>query len=283
MEGPRTTQAEGVDVRYVRAGEGPAVVLVHGLGVSLAVWWENIASLAERNTVYALDLPGHGDSDKHPDLSYDAVTGAHFLRRFMDAVGIGKATLVGNSAGGLIAGICALTYPERVSGLVMVDSAGLGRPLSWFLRLASLPLAGDLMLIPNVRNYRNMIRSVFYEPRPLDENLVKELVRTRNSPASKRAVPEAMRSSVNIWGLKRDSMLLDSLKSFDRPLLVVWGREDRIIPVSHAHRAAKLLPKSSVHIIARCGHWPQLERSVEFNPVVAAFLKEASSAEPPAA
>ena len=259
------------------------MVLVHGLGVSHAVWWENTVPLAKSNTVYALDLPGHGESGSHASLEYDAVSGAHFLIKFMDAVGIDRATLIGNSAGGLIAGVCALIYPERVSGLVMVDRAGLGRPLAWFLRLASLPLLGWLMMTPNVRNYRNMIKSVFYEPRPLNEELESELVQTRNAPAGKKAVLQAIRSSVNVLGLRRDNMVLDRLKSFERPLLVVWGREDRIIPVAHARRAAKLLPRSRVHVIPLCGHWPQLERSAEFNRVVAEFLKEASSAEPAAA
>ena len=116
--------------------------------------------MAGGHTVYALDLPGHGRSDKPRELDYGAVAGAHFLGTFMGALGICSATLVGNSAGGLVTTICALTYPQRVEGLVLVDAAGLGRQVAWFLRFASLPLLGELLHFPNVRSTRSMIRGV---------------------------------------------------------------------------------------------------------------------------
>ena len=94
-------QDRPIRVRYVTAGEGPAVLLVHGLGASLAVWLENILPLAEGHSIYALDLPGYGQSDKPNDIGHDAISGAHFLAGFQDYLGIKRATLVGNSAGGL--------------------------------------------------------------------------------------------------------------------------------------------------------------------------------------
>ena len=261
-----------VMVRYVVEGEGPAVLLVHGLGASLAVWEENITSLAEGHTVYALDLPGQGKSDKPAELQYDAVSGAHFLVDFMDALGIRSATLIGNSAGGLITAICALTYPGRVEALVLVDSAGLGRQMAWFLRFASLPFLGELLHISGVRNTRSLIKSVFYEHGLARREMVDELVKVRNTPEAKRASLKATRSGVNLWGLRRSMMVLPMLKAWAKPLLIIWGREDRILPVSHAYRAASVLPNSRVHVIPRCGHWPQMERPQEFNSLVLRFL-----------
>ena len=255
-------------------GEGPAVVLLHGLGASLAVWNENIIPLAEEHTVYAVDLPGHGKSDKPNEIGYDAFSGAHFLAQFMDTLGISTATLVGNSAGGLIAALFALSYPQRVGRLALVDSAGLGRQIAWFLRFSSLPLLGEVLHTPNVHSTKHLIKSLFYRPRPVDEALVRELMQVRNIPAAKRAALEAIRSGVNLWGLQKNTMVLSRLKHYPRPLIIIWGQEDRILPVAHAHRAAKVLSHGNVHVIPRCGHWPQLERPQEFNPLILGFLKE---------
>ena len=264
-----------IRVRYVLEGEGPAVVLVHGLGASLSVWGANISPLAEGHSVYALDLPGHGKSDKPKEVDYGAVSGAHFLVSFMDSVGISKATLIGNSAGGLVTALCALAYPHRLERLVLVDAGGLGRQLAWFLRFASLPLLGELLQTPNVRNPRNLIKSVFYEPQDLSDDLMMELMWARNIPAAKKAVLRAVRSGINLWGLRRNMVVLHRLKQFLKPVLIIWGREDRIIPVAHAHRAAQVLPNCQVHVISRCGHWPQLERADEFNSLVLGFLNGA--------
>ncbi len=270
---PQARETIGVKVRYVMEGQGPAVLLVHGLGASLAVWGENIPSLAKEHTVYALDMPGNGKSDKPRELSYDAVSGAHFLVRFMDALGINSATLIGNSAGGLVTAICGLVHPQRVDGLVLVGGAGLGRQLAWFLRFASVPLLGELLHTPKVRNPRNLVKSVFYEPRSVSDSLLQEILQARNIPQAKRATLKSIRSGSGLWGVHKKMLVLDRLKDFMKPLLIVWGGEDRIIPVSHAHQAARVLSNSTVHIIPRCGHWPQLERSEEFNPLVLRFLK----------
>ena len=263
--------AASVRVRYVVRGEGPALVLVHGLGASLSVWNENIEELSRAHRVFALDLPGHGESDKPGELYYDSISGAHFLTSFMDAVGIDNATLMGNSAGGHIAAACALRYPQRLDRLILVSSAGLGREMAWFLRASSLPLLGELLQLPIFRNVDNLKRAVFYEPPRLNDALLEDLTRAHSHPGAKRAVLRAIRSEMSIWGLRKHMQLFPELKEFRKPLLIIWGREDRIIPVSHAHRAGEVLD-GKVHIIPRSGHWPQLETPEEFNEVVLGFL-----------
>ena len=243
-------------------------VLVHGVGASSVVWRENISALARTHAVYAVDLPGHGKSSKPRDLDYGAVSGAHFLARFMDVLGVRSATLIGNSAGGLVTALCALSYPQRVERLVLVDTAGLGREISWFLRLASLPFVGELLHTPNIRTTRNLIKSTFYEPRSVNDDVVKEMVAIRNLPEAKRAVLKALRSAISPLGLRKPMMILQRLRGLEKPLLLVWGREDRIIPVSHAYRAARVLPHCELHVIPHCGHWPQMERPEEFNRLV---------------
>ena len=259
-------------VRYVVQGKGPAVILAHGLGVSLTVWRENIAPLARGHTVYAFDFPGHGESEKPGDIEYTPVSGARLLFGLMDALGIGRASLIGNSGGGLVAAFCALENPERVDKLVLVDSAGLGRDVAWFLRFCSLPIVGELLHAPNVRTTRGFINSAFYGPAAMSDGVAEEIMRARNIPEAKRAALKAVRSAINPLGLRKDLMILHRLKDLKMPLLVIWGREDRITPVSHAYRAAEVLPEGSVHIISRCGHWPQMEKAQEFNRLVLRFL-----------
>ena len=272
-----------VMVRYVMAGEGPAVLMVHGLGASLSIWEKNIAPLAQGHTVYAIDLPGSGKSDKPKRLDYHSAAGAQFLIRLMDTLGINRATLVGNSGGGLVTTICALSYPERVDKLVLVDSAGLGRQMAWFLRLASLPFLGELLHLPNVRNPDNLVKSIFYEPQLVSAAALEDIMEARNSPQAKRVTLAELRSGVSLWGLRKNMMMLHKLKAYAKPLLIVWGEEDRLIPVSHAYHARRVLlcdsdqgdtaaPYRAVHVIPHCGHWPQMERPDEFNPLVLSFL-----------
>ncbi len=98
--------------------------------------------------------------------------------------------------------------------------------------------------------------------------VVDEVMEVRNLPETKRAVLKAVRATIGVGGVRRGLLVLDRLATLRRPPLIIWGREDRIIPVDHASRAARVLPHARVHVIDRCGHWPQLERPEEFNAVV---------------
>ena len=267
-------EVQGLKVHYTIEGTGPAVIMVHGLGASMVTWASNIAPLASYYRVCALNLPGHGDSDKPPDLAYDSIAGAHFLDHFMKAMEMERATLIGSSAGGLIAAQCALRYPQRVEKLILVDSGGLGRTIAWFLRLISLPILGELLETPSIRNNTNLMKSIFYEPSAMDDRVFQELLRVRNLPGAKKAVIKAIRASINLWGLRKHLLILHALKKLTTPLLSVWGEEDRIIPVAHAHNATLTLPNARVHIIPRCGHLPQMEKAPEFNQLVLDFLRD---------
>ena len=136
------------NTRFQTQGNGGSnVILIHGLGGYLEHWQQNIESLADRHRVYALDLVGFGRSDK-PEADYCLPFFARFVRDFMDCQGIERATLVGNSLGGSIALQFAIDFPSRVEKLVLVDSAGLGKDVTIFLRLVTLPLLGERLTRP---------------------------------------------------------------------------------------------------------------------------------------
>jgi pimeloyl-ACP methyl ester carboxylesterase len=276
MERPdsRFVTLGGVQVHYLQAGEGPTVLLVHGLGASVATWRQNIDPLAAAGyRVLALDLPGHGDSDKPRDLSYDPVAGAELLLRFLRSQDVQQASVVGSSAGGLVVSLFALAYPELVEKVVLVASGGLGRRVSWLLRAMSVPGLGELMYHPKLRNFDDLSRYIFFQPPPFLEEVLREMIRLRNLPGSRRATLKGVRSSVNLFGLRQRCYILHRLKGLSKPMLTVWGEEDRILPVSHAATVRRELPQTIVRVIPRCGHWPHMERAEEFNELLLRFLR----------
>ena len=264
----------GVKVRYVQAGQGPVVLLLHGLGASLITWRRNIYPLAHAGfTVLAPDLPGHGDSDKPPHLSYDPISGAQLLHDFARELGVERLSLVGSSAGGLIVGLLALEHPEMVDRLVLVGAGGLGKRVSWFLRMISLPVLGELFYQPWIHQTMGTTKRIFYNHPPGMDEVLRELHRVRSLPGARRAALRSIRSSVNYFGLRRQRYIVDRLKESPVPLLTVWGEKDIIIPISHADMIRRELPNSTVYTMPECGHWPHMEKPEEFNLLLTDSLK----------
>ena len=263
----------GINLHYVQAGEGPVVLLVHGLGTSSVTWSRNIEPLAGSGyTVLAPDLPGHGDSDKPRSLSYGPVAGARLIHDFLDALGVDRVSLVGNSAGGLIAGLFALDHPLRVDRLVLVASAGLGRDVSWALRIISVPVIGELIDQPRLLRLLNVGNRLFYRPSAFPDGFLAESYRSRSNPEIRRVTIKAIRSCITLFGQRRRCRILDRLGGLAAPIMTVWGTEDRYVPVSHAYLMGRALPRTQVRTIPECGHWPHMEKAAEFNALLTQFL-----------
>ncbi len=270
----RYVEVAGIGTHYVVAGQGPPVVLIHGLGSSLATWQRTIPPLAERYTVYALDMPGHGDSEK-PDIEYSLDAGIDYLDAFLDAMDVPRAALVGNSMGGLLSLGFALERPERVTRLALVDAAGLGRELAFLLRLASLPVVGEIMRRSSVFGYaRALMRHASTEGKVTRRVLVDAFRGARIAPEASRAELNALRNGASFRGVRPDYILLDRLPELAMPLLIVWGAQDKVLPVAHAYAAARRRPSAQTVVLDRCGHWPQLEQADEFNRILQAYLAE---------
>ena len=240
----------GMDIHYAVAGEGPPIVFLHGLGASCVTWQENIGPLSERFTVYTPDIPGHGDSVKL-GVEYTVEAGVSFILGFLDAVGAQNAALAGSSMGGLIALQTALQRPERVSHLVLINSAGFGREIAGYLRVMSLPLLGEFLEGPTHRSAKAMMKLVFGPRKEYPEALFEELVRARSLPGGRDAVLRSLRVGVNLMGMKREHRLLDRLRELQMPLMIVWGALDPVFPLEArtgrgrgcAGVAAPLLPQ----------------------------------------
>jgi pimeloyl-ACP methyl ester carboxylesterase len=249
------------------------VLLLHGLGTSLITWDRNVDPLvAAGYRVLALDLPGHGDSDKPRTLSYDPVSGANLLQQFLMLRGVGRASVVGSSAGGLVAGQFGIMYPEQVDRMVLVAAGGLGREVCWYLRVMSIPVLGELLCQPRLRNAIDLTKHIFYREPPFLNEVLPEIRRVRNMPGTSYAALRAVRSSVNLWGLRKQQYILHRLTEISKPLMAVWGKEDNIIPAVHAEEVRRAIPNSFVHIISQCGHWPHMEKAEEFNDLLVQFF-----------
>ena len=265
----------GISVRYAVAGEGPAVLLVHGLATSMITWYCNIDAVADAGfTVIAVDLPGFGDSDLAGHRGYAPDIAAHFLAEFTAELGIERFSVVGNSAGGLIAGLTALEYPERVEKVALVGSAGLGRRLSWPLRLISIPVVGELVYQPRIIGKTAVARRIFYRTPDFLDDILPEMLRVRCLPHAPQVMLQSVRSGVNLMGLRPELNILERLRSLHAPLLTVWGEEDTIIPAAQAEDVRRALPGSTVHTLPECGHWPQMEKPEQFNRILTGFLSQ---------
>ena len=269
----RYATVAGVNTHYVVAGTGPPLLLFHGLGASVATWRDNIGPLSQFFRVYAVDLPGHGDSDK-PDIDYSTGTLVRFTVELIDTLDLERPAIVGNSVGGALALMAALGHPDRVSRLVFVDSASLGREVSIYIRLVSIPGIGELLESSRVGGTRFMLNNIFHDRSFVTEELLDEFYRSRKVPGAKEAVVKVIRNTVNLFGIRKEYVLLDELAGLDLPVMLVWGAQDQILPVAQAYRAQRAAPHIQLNVFDQCGHWPQMERASEFNSRVVEFLSD---------
>jgi len=266
-------EVDGRRVRYWVEGDGPVLLLVHGLACSAEFWQCNLGPLAKEHRVYALDLPGFGLSDKEVgDLSLEHA--ASFLKGFMDAVGVERATLAGNSMGGALCAQFAVQLPERTDGLILVGSAGFGRELNPFLRLWSVGLVGDLVFRVYQRAFPAVKRWVFCDASSIHGEWLEGAAAMLRMPGVRENSLRVARMGIDLRGQREEmfSRLHTALGRMTVPTLIVWGARDAAVPVAHAYVAEKLIPHSEVRIMEHCGHTPQVERPEEFNELVLDFL-----------
>jgi pimeloyl-ACP methyl ester carboxylesterase len=274
--GVESCVVRGRAVAFRRLGAGPVVVLVHGLAGTMGTWDPVLEGLSSRRTVVAVDLPGHGRSAP-PDGNYSLEAYAGCIRDLLDALGHRAATVVGHSLGGGVAMQFAYQYPQRCERLVLVSSGGLGADVSVALRAAALP--GSERLVALIAN-RYVIGAATVVGRLAGAvgigaaASVAESVRacaTFADAESRRSFFNSLRGVIDHRGQRVSA--IDRLHLMNEiPSLLVWGADDRIIPVSHAHRAHQAMPNSRLEIFERSGHLPHVADPARFVQAVRAFL-----------
>ncbi|GAA4729773.1 alpha/beta hydrolase [Nocardioides endophyticus] len=267
---------------YVRAGTGPVVLLLHGLGCDHTTWDPVIESLSRRYTVIAPDLLGHGESDK-PRADYSVGGYANGMRDLLTVLGIDKVTVIGHSFGGGVAMQFAYQFPERTERLMLVSSGGLGPEVSPAIRAITTPGFHEVMgvlTLPGVRHVgiagmRALSTLGWKSTRDLDE--VAAVFDTFKDPAARHAIRHVVRAVVD-WHGQIVTMSDRAYLTEEMALWVVWGRDDRVIPVRHASLAARFAPSARVEVIPDAGHFPHKDHPHRFSRIVHDFIRSTEPA-----
>lgn len=265
---------DGLGLHYVTEGRGPAVVLVHGLGGFAESWRHNIATLARRATVYALDLPGFGRSAK-PRAEYSLTFFATALSAFLDALGLGQVSLVGHSLGGAIVLMFALARPQRVDRLALVGGVVLGcsyrLPMPCRVLMAR-GLGEALALCACAPVIRAALARCFYQPSRDEVAFLMEFAAEARITWAARAAYLATLRALNDDLERRGDDFQRALTGLDVPVLAIHGRQDSVVPAGHCTELARALPRADVRWIDACGHFPQIEHAATVNEWLADFL-----------
>lgn len=258
----------GHKTRYLAAGSGPPVVLVHGsgAGVSAEVNWDStIRALATDHAVYAIELFGFGGSDKDPNLDYGISLWSAQLTAFVQRLGLGEPVIIGNSLGGWVTLDALVAEPGLAAGVVLMGTGG--------TRLSDTKLIrAHLTYVPSREGMREVLRDFVYDPSLISDDMVE--TRFRNSSSESAATAYELTTAARARDRVHRPVDLENIGQLDLPALIVHGANDQIIPSSSSLAIAAAMTRADLYVFGRCGHWAQIERASLFNVIVSAFLAE---------
>ena len=267
---------------FVRAGSGPALLLLHGLGCDHTTWSPVIESLAKRYTVIAPDLLGHGASDK-PRADYSVGGYANGMRDLLTVLGIESVTVIGHSFGGGVAMQFAYQFPERTERLVLVSTGGLGPQVSPAIRAITTPGFNQVMgvlTLPGIRHLATTVMRALGSTGPASLRDLAEAAEIYDSfkdGPSRAAIRHVVRAVVD-WKGQIISMSDRAYLTDAMPMCVVWGRNDTIIPVRHASNAAALAPTARIEVMPNSGHFPHKDHPQRFVKIINEFIRSTEPA-----
>jgi pimeloyl-ACP methyl ester carboxylesterase len=264
---PRTIDAGGLETSYLEAGSGETVLMLHGSGPgvsALANWQHNIPTLAQRFRVLAPDIVGFGATERADDIVYSLGTWTDHVWAFLDAHGIETTAIVGNSLGGRIALQMATDRPDRITKMVLMGTPGVGMtPTEGLAALRAYEPSHDAM--------RELLRNYF----AVDPALITdELVEIRYQASIADGAYEAYRAM--FFDPRHTGSELgiteNEVRAIATPILLVHGREDKVVPLQVSVKMLGLLPNADLHVFSACGHWTQIERADEFSALVTDYF-----------
>ncbi|WP_067647794.1 4,5:9,10-diseco-3-hydroxy-5,9,17-trioxoandrosta-1(10),2-diene-4-oate hydrolase [Nocardia harenae] len=255
-------------------GNGPTIVLLHGGGPGASSWSNfarNIPVLAREFHVLAVDQPGFGRSDKPTEHPQYFVHSSSALKDLLDHLGItDRVHLLGNSLGGGTSVRFALDYPERAGKLILMGPGGLSTNLFAADPTEGVKLLGTFNYEPTRENLEAFLRIMVFDQKLITPELVEERFASASEPES-LAATRAMGKSFAGADFEKGMLWRDAYR-LRQPVLLIWGREDRVNPLDGALVALKSIPRAQLHVFGGCGHWAQLEKFHEFNRLAIDFL-----------
>ena len=265
----RTIDAGGLLTNYHDIGEGAPVVLLHGSGPGVSAWanWRlNLPALGERYRAIAPDMAGFGFTERKDDACYDIDGWVAHLLGLLDALELNQVDLVGNSFGGSLALKFALRYPERVRRLVLMGAVSLPFPIT-----EGLDAVWGYQ--PSVENMRALLDIFAFDRGLVNDELAVLRYRAASRPGVQESFAAMFPAPRQPW-VDALSSTEDEVRGLDKELLIIHGRDDRVIPASVSQRLFELTDRSQLHLFGRCGHWVQIEHTDRFNRLVGDFLAE---------
>jgi len=261
-ESSRFAEVDGVRVHYQEKGSGPALVLIHGNNSSTYTWKDVFDTLAARHRVIAVDMKGFGFTSKPNEGDYRAEAQAALVVHLLDQLKIERAVFVGSSLGGGVSLAAAINHPERVGGLVLVDSASFSDPSGASLAPAYLrwPVVGSVitaLALTSSGVVREGLKMSFHD----DSQVTDERVAAYHLPLTTRGGQWAARQVRDVKHMTRVEKLLDKVT---QPTLLIWGAEDRVLLLEDGRRLQSSLPNSRLSVFDACGHLPQEEMPERF-------------------
>jgi pimeloyl-ACP methyl ester carboxylesterase len=263
---PVTVTVDGVDWSYLAGGQGDPLLLLHGFGADKDHFGALLVALSSRYRLIVPDLPGFGESSRDPSLAYDIPSQTARFGRFVQALGLSGFHLAGASMGGYIAGYYAADHPEEVQSLLLMAPAGILPPVPGKLQQIYEREGRILLLYRSLSEFDDFMRVLFHNPPWLPTPIKRHLVE-RHSHAHELYL-KILADMVN-GGM---GLLEDRLELIACPTLVLWGREDQVLPVATLARFTAEIPRSRGAVIDNCGHVPYLEKPFQTISLYRDFL-----------
>jgi pimeloyl-ACP methyl ester carboxylesterase len=266
----------GVKINYYEAGQGPPVILLHGFGASAYSWRFLGPALAKDHRVFTLDLKGYGLSDKPEDGKYAISDQADLVAAFIRTRDLHDLVVMGHSMGG---GVTLMTYfkvaednPGRIKRLVLIDSAGYPQKMPWFIRFARIPVinsVGTRLLSPRFATSL-VLRKCYYNKDKITEEQIDTYAYYGSLPGAREAVVATAQQIVP----DDIEAVTARYKTISVPVLIVWGAEDEVVPVSVGKNFKRDIPDSELVILPKCGHIPPEEEALATRQAIMDFLKK---------
>jgi len=265
----KSINVAGIKTNYIDMGEGAPVLMIHGSGPGVTGWanWRlNAPVLAQSLRLIIPDMVGFGYTEPSPTGQYNPDLWVNHAIALLDALGIERAHIVGNSFGGALALALASRHPERINRMVLMGSAGLKFNLTWAL---------DKVwgYQPSIEAMKELLEIFAYDRSKVSDDLAELRYRASVRPGIAEQFSDMFPAPRQRW---LDALALDEqvIRSIMHDALIIHGREDIVVPVDNAYRLHALLPNSQLHVFGRCGHWTQIERCATFNSLVSNYLAE---------
>lgn len=265
----RSIVAAGIKTNYHDLGSGFPVLMLHGSGPGVSAWanWRLVMpSLAERARVIAPDMAGFGYTERRPDIRYDMDTWVAQAVGMLDALGIERADLVGNSFGGGLALQVAIRHPQRIRRLVLMGSVG--------VRFDITPALDAVWgYTPSIETMRGLLDLFAYDRSLANDELAKLRYEASIRPGFQESFAAMFPAPRQRWVDAMASNASD-IKALPHETLVIHGREDQVIPLDTSLTLAQWIPSAQLHVYGKCGHWTQIEHAARFARLVGDFLTE---------